>query len=284
VSARDPLPLDVERRGSGPPIVLLHGFGASRFTYRFWAEDLARTHALHLMDVCGFGAAPAPSGRAGYGPLGQAEAVVRYLREEDLRGAILVGHSLGGGVALLAALRLHELGEDQRLAGLVSIAGPAYPQAIPYYIGLARIPLLGSTLLRFVRADRLVRRVLRYVVDDPACVTDEQVEGYAAPLRTRRTKRAVVETARQIVPPNLGELAARFGEVTVPTLLLWGRHDRIIPLWVGQRLERDLPNARLVVLEHCGHTPAEELPEQSLRELRAFLSEISAAGRSAVSR
>jgi pimeloyl-ACP methyl ester carboxylesterase len=271
--AAAPLPLDVERRGEGPPIVLLHGFGASRFTYRTWADELARTHELHLVDLVGFGAAPAPATRSGYGPLEQAEAVVRYLRERDLRGATLIGHSLGGGVALLAALRLHELREDHRLAAIVSVAGPAYPQAIPFYIGLARIPLLGWLLLSFWRTDKLVRQVLRYIVYDPARIDGAQVEGYAAPLRTARTRRAVLETARRIMPANLAQIATRFGEITAPTLLLWGRHDKIIPLWVGQRLERDLPNARLVVLERCGHVPPEECPEESLRVVREFLRE-----------
>jgi pimeloyl-ACP methyl ester carboxylesterase len=282
-SSQPPLPLDVERRGEGPPIVFLHGFGAHRFTWRRWADDLERTHALHLVDLVGFGAAPAPAIRSGYGPLEQAEAIVRYLCEQDLRGATLVGHSLGGGVALLAALRLNDLGEEHRVGALVSVAGPAYPQAIPYYIGLARIPLIGSLLLSVLPIDRLVRRVLDFIVYDPTAIEAAQVEGYAAPLRTRRTKRAVLETARQIVPSNLGELAARFGEVRQPTLLLWGRYDHIIPLWVGQRLERDLPNARLVVLEKCGHVPTEELPAESLAVVRAFLAEVEGA-RSAVSR
>jgi pimeloyl-ACP methyl ester carboxylesterase len=271
--AAAPLPLDVERRGEGPPIVLLHGFGASRFTYRTWADELERTHELHLVDLVGFGAAPAPAARSGYGPLEQAEAVVRYLREQNLRGATLVGHSLGGGVALLAALRLRDLGEDHRLGAIVSVAGPAYPQAIPYYIGLARIPLLGWLLLALWRTDKLVRQVLRYIVYDPTRIQDAQVEGYAAPLRTARGKRAVLETARRIMPANLAQIATRFGEITAPTLLLWGRHDKIIPLWVGQRLERDLPNARLIVLERCGHVPPEECPEESLRVVREFLRE-----------
>jgi pimeloyl-ACP methyl ester carboxylesterase len=254
--------------------VLLHGFGASRFTYRKWADELAHTHDLHLVDLVGFGAAPAPAARSGYGPLEQAEAVVRYLRERDLRGVTLIGHSLGGGVALLVALRLHEFGEHDRLNAIVSVGGPAYPQAIPFYIGLARLPLLGRLLLALLPTDRLVRKVLRFIVYDPSRVDDEQVEGYAGPLRTPRTRRAVLETARRIVPPNLAELAQRFGEISVPTLLLWGRHDHIIPLWVGQRLERDLPNARLVVLERCGHVPPEECAEESLGVLREFLRQI----------
>ncbi len=268
-----PLPLDVVRRGEGPPLVFLHGFGASRFTFRKWADALAREHALHLMDLFGCGAAPPPAdGR--YGPVEQAEAVVRYVREEDLRGATLIGHSLGGGVALLVALRLGDLGEADRLAGLVSVAGPAYPQAIPRYIGLARLPLLGALLFAVARPERIVRSVLDYIVFDKGTVDDEQVEGYAAPLRTRVTRRALIRTARQIVPGNLAALAARFPEVRTPALLLWGRHDHIIPLWVGERLARDLPRSRLEVIERCGHVPPEERPEESLRVVREFLAEV----------
>jgi len=267
------LPLDVERRGQGPPLVLLHGFGASRFTWRLWVDDLARTHTVHLVDLFGFGAAPPPhDGR--YGPVEQAEALVRWLREQDVRGAVVVGHSLGGGVALLVALRLAELGEADRVKALVSVAGPAYPQAIPRYIGLARVPLLARLLFGLAGPDRIVRTVLDYVVFDPASVTAAQVEGYAAPLRMPHTRRALIATARQIVPKGLDRMVARFPQIALPVLLLWGRHDHVIPLWVGERLERDLPNARLVVLERCGHVPSEELPEESLGVLRAFLREV----------
>lgn len=267
------LPLDVERRGEGRPLVLLHGFGASRFTWRFWVDDLARTHRVHLVDLFGFGAAPPPDhGR--YGPVAQAEAVVRWMREEDLRGATVIGHSLGGGVALLVALQLADLGESDRLTGLVSVAGPAYPQAIPRYIGLARIPLLGRTLLTTLGAERVARRVLQYILYDPASITDAQVEGYAGPLRQGHTRRALVETARQIVPPGLERLTTRFGEIAQPVLLLWGRHDPVIPLWVADRLAEDLPHARRVVLERCGHVPPEERPEEGLRAVRDFLRDV----------
>ena len=266
-------PLDVERAGQGPPLVFLHGFGASRFTFRLWAAELARGHALHLVDLVGFGAAPPPLKRR-YGPMDQADVVVRYLREQDLRNVTLIGHSLGGGVALLVALRLQELGEADRIAGLVSVAGPAYPQAIPRYIALARLPLVGRVMLELAGPDRIVRAVLRYVVFDPSSVTEEQVEGYAAPLRERKARRALVETARRVVPRNLAALAARFPTIRTPTLLLWGRHDPVIPLWVGQRLARDLPHSRLVVIERCGHVPPEECADESLAAVRAFLRKI----------
>jgi len=64
--------------------------------------------------------------------------------------------------------------------------------------------------------------------------------------------------------------------MTLPTLLLWGDHDRVIPLWVGQRLAEDLPRARLVVLDRCGHLPPEERPGDSWTAMSAFLDETAA--------
>ena len=264
------LPLDVVTRGEGPPLVLLHGFGASRFTFRLWIDELARTHTVHLIDLFGHGTAPPPQDRR-YGPLEQAEAVTRWLRAADLRHAVLIGHSLGGGVALLVTLNLMQRSETDRVAALVSVAGPAYPQAIPAYIGLARIPALGRTLLRLVGVERVVRHVLEHVVFDCDTITDAQIAGYADPLRRPTGRRALIQTARQIVPPGLDELVTRVPSLDLPVLLLWGKHDPVIPLSVGERLERELPHARLVVLERCGHLPPEEVPAESLSAVRTVL-------------
>jgi pimeloyl-ACP methyl ester carboxylesterase len=73
--------------------------------------------------------------------------------------------------------------------------------------------------------------------------------------------------------PESVSLATRYREVDLPTLLLWGRDDPVVPLRVGQRLLVDLPNARLEVLDACGHMPQEEAAEESLHHLRRFLGE-----------
>jgi pimeloyl-ACP methyl ester carboxylesterase len=85
--------------------------------------------------------------------------------------------------------------------------------------------------------------------------------------------RCLIETARQIRPATLDQVIDRYPTLDVPTLLLWGRGDTVVPLAVGERLARDLPHARLVVLERCGHLPAEELPEESWAALAKFLDD-----------
>lgn len=269
------LPLHVERRGSGPPVLLLHGFGAHSFTFRHWVAGLVDRHQVILVDLKGFGAAPKPADAA-YGPGDQAELVVRLILSHDLRDLTLVGHSLGGGVALMVALRLLDRGQYWRLRGLVSVAGIAYHQDMPTYIGLARRRLLGRLILKVVPTRWLIRKVLASIVHDPGCVTRAQVEAYAEPLGTVEGRRSLVESALRLLPDDLDAIVRRYPEVDVPTLLLWGRSDPVVPLRVGERLQRELPRARLVVVEDCGHDPPEERPRETLEILLDFLASLDA--------
>jgi pimeloyl-ACP methyl ester carboxylesterase len=261
----------VERMGRGDPLILLHGFGASRVTWRYWAPELARRHSVYLVDLRGFGSAPRVSPPR-YTPGDFSEDVCRMILALDLRRVTLVGHSMGGGVALLTTLRLRDRGEGHRVARLVSVAGTAYEQKIPYYVDMLRRPPT-QLLVPLLPTRWLIRRILESIVFDPSAVTEEQVEDYTKPLRSWAAKRAVVAAALQVVPEDLDRIVARYPELDVPTLIVWGRHDPVVPLSVGERLARELPDARLVVLDRCGHLPSEELPEQSLAVVRRFLEE-----------
>jgi pimeloyl-ACP methyl ester carboxylesterase len=268
------LPLHVESTGKAPgpgveTFLLIHGYGASTFTWRHWAPRLASRGHVLLVDMKGFGRAPKPDdGR--YAPEHQAELVLRLIEERGLRRLTLVGHSLGGGVALLVALGLSERLPD-RLERLVVVSGAAYEQRLPPFVRLADHPRTSSFLFRLFGPRLVVRAVLQSIVYDRSRVEDAQVRGYAASLGTSDALRALIASARQIRPDRLDQLTASYPRLEIPTLLLWGRHDRVVPLWVGQRLERELPNARLHVLEACGHLPAEELPDESWAVLQAFL-------------
>jgi pimeloyl-ACP methyl ester carboxylesterase len=268
------LPLHVETRGPAPgegvdTFVLLHGYGGSSFSWRAWAPALARRGHVVLVDLKGFGSAPKPDDDA-YAPGDHAELVHRLILQRDLRRVTLVGHSLGGGVALLTALRLLDDGAH-RLQRLVVVAGACLPQRLPPFVALARWPFFPSFLMRVLGARRVVRHVLRSIVHDRTQITRSQVEGYADPLSTREARRALIATALRITPPDMVQVAARYPELDVPALLLWGRQDRVVPLEVGRRLAQLLPRAELVILEACGHLPAEERVDESLEKLEAFL-------------
>ncbi|MFQ5536132.1 MAG: alpha/beta fold hydrolase [Gemmatimonadota bacterium] len=284
------LPIHVRLMGPDPgpeveSFILLHGYGGSSFSWRFWAPRLAQRGHVVLVDLKGFGLAPRPRDDA-YGPRDHAHLVVRYILERDLANVTLVGHSLGGLVALLAALDLLNGGAAaepdrmgaqppsiSRLIRLVSVSGAAYPQKLPPFVAVARRRRLSRILFALTPKRLLVRTVLRQIVYDPATVTREQIEGYAAPLRIPGTADALIRTAQQIIPPDAEAFMARYPEIRVPALLLWGREDRVVPPEVGEHLTRELPRARLAVLEECGHLPPEERPDASYSVLEEFLEE-----------
>lgn len=268
------LPLHVQESGtaSAPGVdtfLLLHGYAGSSFSWRYWAPGLAERGHVLLVDLKGFGRAPKPMDGE-YGPADQAALVTRLIEQRGLTRLTLIGHSLGGGVALLTALGLASAG-DPRLDRLVLVASAAYEQRMPPFVKLADHPRLSSLLMGALGARLLVRSVLRTIVYDASRVNDTQVRGYADPLQTSGAVRALIEAARQLRPGNLDELAASYPRIDVPTLLLWGRQDPVVPLAIGERLARELPSAHLHVLESCGHLPAEEHPEASFAALTAFL-------------
>lgn len=269
-----PHALHVERYGEGgPPVMLLHGFGASGFTWRHWVPPLARNHRLSVVDLKGFGASPKPrDGR--YSPRDHSDMILALVRGNDLEGVTLVGHSLGGGIALLVALRLLEAGELDRLRGLVLVASAAFPQRLPPFIAAARVPALGAAALAVLPTHAVVRWILRAIVFEPSIVTEDMVRGYATPLADPDGRYGVLATARDIVPADVDALAARFPELDLPVQLLWGDRDRVVPPWVGLRLLDALPDARLEVLQRCGHLPAEERPLESLACVRTFLERV----------
>lgn len=269
------LPLHVEVHGSdagsGVTFVLLHGYGGSTFSWRTWWPTLARRGRTVLVDLKGFGASPKPDDPR-YAPDDHAELVLGVIHQLGLRRVVLVGHSMGGGVALLVALRLLDEGED-RLAGLVLVAAAAYRQRLPPFVSLARRPRLSTALLRWLGAPFVAAQVLRTIVYDRSTITRAQVAGYARPLAEPGAHRALIRTALHIVPENLEAVTARYRDLEVPALVLWGRHDPVVPLHVGRRLAASLPQARMVVLERCAHLPAEEHPDASLRAVTAFLDQ-----------
>ncbi|MDA0328204.1 MAG: alpha/beta fold hydrolase [Gemmatimonadetes bacterium] len=255
----------------GETFLLLHGYGGSSFTWRFWAQALAARGRVILVDMKGFGEAPKPDdGR--YGPEELAALVVEYLEQHDLRRLTLIGHSLGGGVSLLATLALMDRGSG-RIERLVLVASASYRQRLPPFVALARWPRLSAVLLRIVGARRVIRQVLRAIVHDRRSVTEDQVRAYARSLESADGVRAALDAGRQIVPASIDELAARFREIDIPTLVLWGRQDRVVPLSNGRRLAAELPQATLTILDECGHLPPEELPEESLAALENFLDD-----------
>jgi pimeloyl-ACP methyl ester carboxylesterase len=272
MTARSPSsPLHVEVRGEGdPPVVLVHGIGAHAGFWRKWVPVLARRHRVHAVDLMGFGRAPTP--RDGdYSPLAQAGYLAEMMRSLEGEPPVLVGHSLGAGVAVAAVVRLMDEGGGGLPGGLVLVSGAVYAQRLPRFLSLARVRGIGEIFLVAPPPRFALRLGIRGIVADGGVVDREMVDTYREPLLPRDRRRAILAAARQLRLEDAEPLARRLPEIDIRTLLVWGEEDRIVPPENGRRLARALPRARLVTLPGIGHLPPEEAPDRSLEPVLEFL-------------
>ncbi|MGI9383243.1 MAG: alpha/beta fold hydrolase [Methyloligellaceae bacterium] len=265
-----PLRLAYSQSGRGSPVVLIHGFGANSYTWRHLAPILASNHRVYALDLKGYGKSDKPLDE-NYSLQDQAALVGDFIRKRRLQNVTLVGHSFGGGIALMLALDKTP-GIRNRVKRLVLIDTIAYPQKIPIFFGILRTPVVGQVSQTVVPPELQARAALRIAYLDDSKITNRDVAAYAEPLYSDGAKHALIQTAKQIVPDNLGALSEGYKNLGLPTLILWCPHDKIVPIAIGRRLHSDLPNSTFRVIRGCGHIPHEERPLATAREIQEFLN------------
>ena len=257
--------------GQGPPIILLHGFGACAYSWRFLGPVLAMDHRVLTIDLKGYGLSAKPEDGK-YAISDQAAMVAEFIRTRDLHDLVIMGHSMGGGVTLMTYFQVRE-DNPARIKKLVLIDSAGYPQKMPWFIWLAKAPVLGSVGGQLISPRFAAARVLRKCYYHKDRITDEQIDTYAYYGSLPGAREAVVATARQIVPEDIEAVTARYQTISVPVLIIWGAEDEVVPLSVGNNFKRDIPNSELVILPECGHMPLEEEAGETNRLITQFLKE-----------
>ena len=255
--------------GTGEPVLLIHGFGASSYSWRHIIEPLAQKYRVITIDLKGFGDSPKPRDDA-YSVYEQARLVRNFILENDLKNLHIVGHSYGGGVALAVSIYLATSHPDVQKS-LVLMDNIAYPQELPEFVKVLATPVLGPLLIHTLPDTLQVKALLKKVYFDDELIPQSAIDHYAANLAKPNAKYATLTTARQILPADLQEFSNNYANLKIPTLIVWSREDEIVPLAIGQRLHEDLPNSKLVVLSDVGHAVQEEKPALLLPHLRSFL-------------
>ena len=254
--------------GQGPPVLLLHGFGGCAYTWRYLIPPLAAAHRVLTLELKGFGLSDKPLD-GHYAVADQAKMVAAFIRRQDLHDLVIMGHSLGGGVALMTYLGLQE-DDPGRIDKLVLIDSAGYRQKLPWFIRLAKIPgadALGALLPPRFAADLVLKKC--YYHKDR--ITEEQIDTYAYYGSLPGAAEAISETAKQIIPANIDSITKQYQDIKVPVLLIWGVEDEVVPLKVGLSFKRDIRGAEWVPLYHCGHIPPEEEPEATRQAIMDFL-------------
>ena len=259
----------VHLRDEGPredpsPLVLLHGTGSSLHAWEGWAEALKAKRRVIRYDMAGFGlTGPSPGGT--YSIDNDVRLVIAILNKLDVKRCVLGGNSLGGAVAWRTALAYPERVEKLIL---VDAGGyPSQPQSVPIGFRLIGLPLI-NVLLTHTLPRGLVEQGLRNVFGDPGRVTPEMVDRAIAMNQREGNRRALVDRFRQ---RQAGSLAHRIPELKLPTLIVWGGRDRLIPPDNAERFHRDIAGSTLAIFDDLGHAPEEEDPARTVAAVERFL-------------
>ncbi|MEU4519707.1 alpha/beta hydrolase [Amycolatopsis sp. NPDC024027] len=260
--------------GRGPALLFLHGIGDDSSTWLELLASLSADFTVIAPDLLGHGSSAKP--RADYSVAAYACGMRDLLTTLDIDRVTVVGHSLGGGVAMQFAYQFPERCERLVLVGSGGVGAGVHPLlrlAAAPGAGLV-LPLLGTPPA--VAALRGFAGLLR-LFDDADL--DYVLTRYARLVEpgTRsaflRTLRSVVDWRGQVV--NM--LDRCYLTEGIPTLLVWGTEDRVVPSGHALRAHRAMPGSRLVLFEGAGHFPHRSDPERFLEILREFLAETPAA-------
>lgn len=260
--------------GTGPAIiVLVHGLAARSETWSDLFPLFPASHyTVYLVDLLGSGASSKPA-QADYSIRGHAERLILFLQQQGLSQVTLVGHSLGGAIVLLTAIEAMLRGADGLLAAAIIMAGPGFIQRLPLMAEIFENRLAAWLFVALYAPDIWIKAGLKMAYHDSRLIDREHIARYAPCYRNKEAKRALVQTCRSLVPVDQEEIVARYGELRLPVLLLWGSHDHIVPLSQGQRLQAAVPGSRLQVIDQCGHNPQEEKPRETCEIITRFMEE-----------
>ena len=258
-----------ETYGSGAPIIFLHGLGASIYTWRKVKDPLAAGNKLFLIDLKGFGKSPKPRDDR-YSIVDQMDLLYDLIIENDLRNLTVVGNSYGGAVSLLLAIRLCAE-TPNRLSKLILIDSAGYNKLLPWFVRLLRLPILGWLTLHLAPKTMLAKTVLKEAYYNDNLITAADVQAYATPLGMENGKYALLKAAKQAIPEGFEGWIARYPTISVPTLILWGEFDTVIPVEIGEMLDAAIPCSKLTSIPNTGHIPQEETPIPTIELIKDFL-------------
>lgn len=250
--------------GKGFPVVLIHGTSSSLHTWDEWTKELVKRYRVVRMDIPAFGLT-GPSHDRDYTPEAYVKFLEAFLHTLNIQKCHLAGNSLGGLIAWNYAVSF-----PHKVDKLVLIDAAGYPfRKMPTLFRLTKFAPFAF-LGKYVTPRFLITKNLREVYGDDSKITDELIERYYLLALREGNRQAFID--RVHAHRDSDDDAARIKKIERPTLILWGKDDRWIPLEYGIRFNEDIPGSKLIVYEGVGHVPMEEIPEKTVKDAMEFFS------------
>jgi pimeloyl-ACP methyl ester carboxylesterase len=262
--------------GNSPPVLLLHGFGASIGHWQHNIEFLATNHTVYGLDLVGWGGSRKPDIK--YDIDLWVEQVYDFWRTFVGQPMILIGNSIGSLVALVAAAKYPEMAASLVMVSLPDLSAEQemIPRPLqPLVNGIKRVilnPPLLHTLFRFVSQPKIARKWAQIAYANPDRVTDDLIDLFLAPAQEREAPAAFVRIMQGMTSSNFSpNIRKLLPDMQIPMLLLWGCEDRMIPPGTATILIELNPLLELINLEAAGHCAHDEVPDLVNGTIRNWL-------------
>jgi pimeloyl-ACP methyl ester carboxylesterase len=246
-----------------PALIFLHGFASSLETWEPWAQSLNSIFRVVRFDFPGSGLSP-PDPTGHYDDARTLEIVYALMDQLKIDSAVFIGNSMGGRIAWKFTAA-----SPNRVRKLVLISPDGFASPGFAYGKPPKVPRTLS-LMKYFLPKVLLRKNLAAAYADPSRLLDRQVDRYYDLLLAPGNRGAMIERMQQTV---LEDPEPLLRQIQVPTLLLWGAQDHLIPFSNSADYLHALAHATLVSFADLGHVPHEESPAESLKPLLAFLSQ-----------
>ena len=258
--------------GKGPPVVLLHGFGAQGWMWEHQQEALAPHFTVYTLDLLGHGYSDRP--KLEYTPDLFIDSVKGFISTLAINRAAFIGNSMGAGVAMGMALK-----HPQLTRGIVLISG--FPKGVAkkaslpaYRIFLTFKPEILLRIGFYFSGKGFLRSILKALVVDKSLITDDIVDR-AYRFRTFPGSAHALFSTRNNLYQWEEQYAPRISEISTPTLVMWGTQDSLFPLTVGEELHQQIPNSTFLPVKDAGHLAMWEKPHETNTAIVEFLSHIN---------
>ena len=262
--------------GQGPALVLIHGLGGAAINWFRNVDALSRKCRVIALDLPSFGKSETPEVSADEISYDYFTSFLKdFLDQLKVRKTILVGNSMGGGIGVDFTLKF-----PQKVERLVVVDGSGLGQEISSY-KMLRQPLLQKILFQIAANQKIMRQAAKLAVCDPGTVDEATIAAYVNWLKNPKVRKIIDKLGTRAVDDR-GQrwlFVDRLKEIDCPTLIIWGRNDRVIPLKQALKAHRLIRKSKLAVFNHCGHLPHLEKPSQFNRTLLEFLEDDKLEGK-----
>jgi pimeloyl-ACP methyl ester carboxylesterase len=249
------------KQGTGKPLILVHGFAGSTYTWRDLIPLLADYYTVYAYDVLGFGLSDKPSD-GDYGMKSHGDSLIGFMDALNLPSATLIGHSMGGVIIGYAALA-----SPSRVDKLVMIEPGFYTDKTPAFLQYMYFPL-NRIMARQFYTRSMTQRFLLASFYDKSLVTEEVIDAYMIPTRTP----GVLDAMAHMMVTVGGQKHEGVSErIMLPALIVWGEREPGVLPGVAKRLASEIQGSTVASVEECGHYVQEEKPQELARVIRDFL-------------